>query len=165
MQISDLFDQFKHSAFRLEALPVYKVDDEIEALEQFRLDGSLPSGHNDDWAELIRGNLAAGKSMKRLRLFTATLNPYEVFERNVYEINLDAGEEIRAADRAAFTTDRDFWCFDNRWIAKMIYDHEGGWHGADVSEMTTEDHAMMERWQAVFDSSPDVREAYPIARA
>ncbi|MFW8744810.1 DUF6879 family protein [Mesorhizobium japonicum] len=164
MQISDLFDQFQISAFRLEALPRYKVDDEVDALAQFEATGTLPANHNEDWAELIRGNIAAGKTMKRLRLFEVPLNSYETFERAVYETNVAAGEEIHAADRAEFQLDRDFWCFDNKWIAKMIYDEEGGWHGADVSEMTPDDHEMVDRWLAVFNKALNLREAFPIER-
>jgi hypothetical protein len=164
MQISDLFDQFEISAFRLEALPRYKVDDEVDALAQFESTGTLPAGHNNDWAELIRGNLAVGKTMKRLRLFEVPLNSYEAFERAVYEINVEAGEEIHAANRADFQLDRDFWCFDNRWIAKMVYDSDGAWHGADVSEVTPEDREMVDRWLTVFEQAPDLREAFPIER-
>jgi hypothetical protein len=162
MEITDLFSQYQHYAFRLEALPQYSVEDETDAIDYFSRHGALPAGHNADWAELIRGNVRGGKAMERLRLFTLPLNSYEQFERAAYEINMAAGEAIRVADRADFDDVQDFWAFDDEWIARMIYDDAGGWHGAEVARMSEGDLKLVRYWREVFRASADMRDAYPL---
>jgi hypothetical protein len=162
MNISDLFANYSNYAFRLESLPAYVVEDEVEALALFTASGVLPEGHNAEWAEEIAANVSAGKRMERLRLFTLPLNGYERFERAVYEINVEAGEDIRAADIATFDPPVDFWAFDDEWIARMVYDDDGRWHGADVAAMTDADRAVVDYWRSVFASTPALREGFPL---
>jgi hypothetical protein len=160
MDISTMFSEFKTSAFRVEGLPAYNVDSETEAFTYFQTNGQLPEGHNQDWADEIKANLARGASMKRLRLFTLPLNDYERFERAAYDVNTAAGEEIRALDVTNFEPVKDFWAFDDKWIAWMIYDSTGAWQGADVREMTDRDREMVRGWLDLFHSAPFVQDAY-----
>lgn len=159
MTITQLFNDFKESAFRLETLPEYNVPDETLAREYFRANGTLPEGHNKEWLELISKNVSAGKTMKRLRLLTIPLTEYEQFEMAAYKGNIAAGEQIRFHKNKKLKPVQDFWAFDNTWIARMLYDDHGAWLGAEVSEMDEDDQRMVAAWVEIWESAQSIDEA------
>lgn len=159
MTITQLFNDFKESAFRLETLPEYNVPDETEAREYFHANGILPEGHNDEWLKLIGQNVSAGKTMKRLRLLKLPLTEYEQFEMAAYKENIAAGEQIRFLKNKKLKLIQDFWAFDNTWIARMLYDERGAWLGADVSEMDEDDRRMVAAWLEIWESAKSINEA------
>ena len=160
MDLNQLFTDYTDSAFRLETLPVYNVSGEQKALAFFNAHGILPDGHNKAWVSEIRHNVASGKTMKRLRLLTLPLTMYEQFELATYKTNREAGEQIRVLNHSEFKPVQDFWAFDNEWIARMIYDDTGAWHGAEVSKMTDEDRTMVNKWFELWEKAPDVRSSH-----
>ena len=160
MDLSQLLENYIDSAFRLETLPMYNVADEQDAIAFFNKNGALPEGHNKTWASEIRRNVASGKTMKRLWLLTLPLTEYEQFELVAYKTNREAGEQIRCLNHSEFKPVQDFWAFDNEWIARMIYDDTGAWHGAEVSKMTDDDRTMVNKWLQLWETAPDVRNSH-----
>lgn len=159
MTITQLFSDFKESAFRLETLPEYNVPDETEAREYFHANGALPEGHNEEWLKLINKNVSAGKTMKRLRLLTIPFTEYEQFEMAAYKGNIAAGEQIRFLKNKKLKPVQDFWAFDNTWIARMLYDDCGAWLGAEVSVMDEHEQKMVAAWIETWESAKPIDEA------
>lgn len=157
MTLSELFDTFQLSAFRLEGLSVYSVQEEKEALEYYQSHGHVPAEFGDDWAKFVKQQTESGKILQRLRLLSDDPTDYELFELNAYS-GLKNGEDIRYAKRSDHSYDYDFWLFDSRWLARMNYDSKGRYIGSHVSEMTQDDREKVGRWLVLYNSAPSVSE-------
>jgi hypothetical protein len=131
-----LFTSFRHSAFRLETLPAYLIDSEAESLQLWRAGQPEPEWRKDrDWLALVRQNVAAGKSMQRVRVVRRPLSDYVRFEMDWgYPQNVDAGEdiwilELGPDDELPWIPDADvrcdFWLFDAVTVVRLDYDTEG----------------------------------------
>ena len=154
MNIDNPFETFKQTAFRLEALPQYIVKNENEAFRKFRLSGELTNESDSEWAKLVKVNIGLGKSMKRLRLLSDELTPYEQFELLSYP-GLQFGEEIRVNARSSYE-DRylyDFWFFDNEYITQMRYGSDGTYIDNDTRKATDGEKKMLSYWVNVFEKS------------
>lgn len=157
MTLSELFDTFEQSAFRLEGLSVYSVHEEKEALEYYKKCGRIPVGFGDDWAKFVKQQTESGKIIQRLRLLSDQPTEYETFELNAYS-GLRNGEDIRYAKRSDHSYDYDFWLFDSRWLARMDYDINGEYVGSYISEVTQENQVKIGDWLALYNSAPSVSE-------
>ena len=138
-EFASLFQTFKTSAFRLEALPQYLVDEERSEFAAFQSGRPLPKERNAEWASLIRDAVSAGKSMSRVHLLPRTLTPYLRFEIEwAYAYSHEAGEDVRLLlDEKATDTDRqlqDFWLFDDRIAIFMNYDDSGRFLGVTKAD-------------------------------
>jgi hypothetical protein len=130
-EFSDLFQNFKFEAFRLETLDQYLVPHEEQELDRFLTGEPLPVKQNIQWCETIRNNLARGKRMSRVHIVTIPLSPYLNFEIDWgYVFNLAAGEQIFIANRGPLVDPvlleaTDFWLFDQKTLIWMMYDKQG----------------------------------------
>jgi hypothetical protein len=101
----ELFDNFEHTAYRLETLQYYRADGEAEPLRRF-LAGE-PQPHDpgkDQWVTRIRAAAAAGKLMQRVHIVTEPLSDYLRYELSwSYAPNVAVGEDIRVIPAAAGT--------------------------------------------------------------
>ncbi|HEX7483935.1 MAG TPA: hypothetical protein VF281_02155 [Candidatus Saccharimonadales bacterium] len=154
MTLSDLFESFQVSAFRLEGLPTYAVPDEGGALRHYKAYGQLPVGFNKDWAEFVKEKINDGKVIQRLRLLSSELTEYEQFELHVYKTAKN-GEDIRFSNRANYPYTNDFWLFDNKWLARMNYDDEGRFIDSVISEVSESDQKI-NYWMDVYAVSPEI---------
>lgn len=150
MDFDKLFDMFTIEAFRLETLPVYDVEEEKEAIKEFRETGRVVNNIDKEWMDLLK----IGKPVKRLRLLSNPLSDYEVFELEVYKSNLSYGEDIRIANRDNFNeTLQDFWIFDMKWIGIMKYDKTGKFLDMDFHEANDEEIEMAKKWKKVYEAA------------
>lgn len=151
MLLNNPFETFEKTAFRLEALPQYLVENERLAFDTFKASGKLPDFLNSDWADLVEKNTKAGKTMQRLRLLSDELSEYEKFETQVYP-GLSAGEVIRVNLRSKYIEEYkyDFWLFDDRWIAEVMYESDGTFIRFDLREATATELEYARYWQEVF---------------
>jgi hypothetical protein len=144
-----LFATFRHSAFRLETLPAYLIEGEAESLALWRAGQPEPAWRKDrEWLVLVRQNIAAGKTMQRVRTVRRPLSEYVRFELDWgYPANVAAGEDIRVwelglGDELPFIPDPDrgydFWCFDGLTVARLEYDGAGRFIGVvDASDQAS----------------------------
>lgn len=151
------FETFQHSAFRLEGLPVYRVDEEKCAFDHFLATGEALAV-NAEWATLVATNIAAGKKMERLRLFSRQLTDYERFETQAYN-GPTAGEVIRTATREDYEKPYryDFWMFDEQWIAQMVYEDDGSFVNMLIREATSEDISHYDYWRNQFEAAKPIK--------
>lgn len=133
-----LFTAFERSAFRLETLPQYLVEDEADEFADFQAGRPLPrrTPENDEWLRMIAEDTAAGKRWYRVHVVEQPLTAYLRYELACYPDSVAAGEEIWIAERDAHPElaalgHEDFWLFDDRIVVLMRYDEEGHWLGAE----------------------------------
>jgi hypothetical protein len=141
------FEQFKVSAFRLEALADYAVPAVDECLQAFRL--GLPRPEQPEqaspWLRRIAETTAAGKSWRRVRVLARPLSEHDCAQLIGYRESAAAGEMVRIADWSAHpdlaALARDFWLFDagtaRPFAAIMSYDQAGEYLGAAVTTEPT----------------------------
>jgi hypothetical protein len=152
--LADAFETFQESAWRLASLDVYDVPEESAAIEAWMERGELIQAENG-WPELVRAQIAAGKSMGRVQVVTRPMTDYMTYLLASYASNAEAGEEIRLAFRDRMPPDlaeirEDFWLFDDAIVFVMDYDSHGAWRGAvDDSEHLDRYLDLRERLTAV----------------
>lgn len=117
MTLTELFETFRESAFRLETRQYYELAEDEPRRRAFREGRPLPPrpGKTESM-RLVRNAVAAGKRVHRVHVVELPLTEYIRYELAVYPENVAAGEEVRIADRAAHPglreLDTDFWLFD-----------------------------------------------------
>lgn len=138
-----VFDRFQVTAFRLETLPRY-ADDEDEEFVVFLTGKPLPerSTRTVPWLRRVADTTAAGGRWRRVHVVSRPLTDYLRFEMVGYEANVDAGEDVRIADRDMHpelaVLRRDFWLFDaetlDAFAMPMHYDTVGHLVGFDITD-------------------------------
>jgi hypothetical protein len=139
-------NNFQDSAFRLETLPAYRVEQEVEWFAEWQRSGTVPelTPDNDSWCKLVNEAKSAGRRMQRVRLVTTPLTEYERFELATFRDSVAAGEEIRVCHRESWerieTADdnlSDFWLFDEQTTIMLRYDAEGRFQGTENGVSST----------------------------
>lgn len=130
--------RFQRSAFRLELLDRYVAANETEPLRRFRAGQPQDPAWRQPWKQLVRAMLRSGKRMARVRVVDEPLSDYLQFQLTcAYPASVSAGEEVRILRRQEWPhlqlPDRDYWLFDGREAAIMIYDHDGNFLGAEAT--------------------------------
>ncbi|GAA1944807.1 DUF6879 family protein [Amycolatopsis minnesotensis] len=150
---AELFRTFESSAWRLETLPAYEVDEERASFERFVRTGDLDVGYLAGWLSDVRAATEAGKRFERVRVVVDPPTDYLRFEMAVAAHNIRAGEEIRVLpDRGARSLGlperHDFWIFDDRRVAILHMSPTGRLLDVEVKD----DEATLARhraWQAL----------------
>lgn len=130
-EFSALFENFRSSVFRLEALDHYWVEDDgrYQAFIEGRPRPEVTPGR-DQWLKMIASGVANGKRWERVHVID-TLSSYVRFElESGYPELTASGERIgileaqKHGGRDAWPQ-RDFWLFDDETVVWMDYDAEG----------------------------------------
>lgn len=126
-----LLTTFRRSAFRLETLGFYRVEEEAEALQQYLGGDPLPKSANPAWCGMVRRALEDGREIKRVHLLPEALTPYLKFEIACgYSHSVAAGEQVYLLPAStlglpADAPERDYWLFDDEVVVLMDYDRSG----------------------------------------
>lgn len=157
MDIDNPFETFERYAFRLEALPRYIVENEQESFATFLKEGT--ASKESDWSDLVTRNIADGKKMERLRLFSEKLTDYERYETQVYS-GPAGGEKIRTALKKDYadTYLYDFWFFDDEWIAQVNYEVDGTFINFDIRRATEQEINMYQFWYSIYSNAKPLRQ-------
>ncbi|MGH3158401.1 MAG: DUF6879 family protein [Streptosporangiaceae bacterium] len=136
--IRQLFHDFEHTAFRLEARDCYDTPYENESLARFL------SGEADDlpwmqsWLDMLREAAAAGRRFARVRVVSLPLNDYSRFGVWCAQFTGGAGEDIRYLTReqanAVGLPGQDYWLFDSRRLVRMHFDDADRFLGGELIE-------------------------------
>ncbi len=117
MTLDELFATFAVSAFRLETLQHYEVNDDDPRRRAFKEGRPLPPrpGKTESM-RMVQAATSAGKRVHRVHIVDLPLSDYLRYELAVYPENISVGEDVRIADRAAHpglrALNTDFWLFD-----------------------------------------------------
>ncbi|GAA4719281.1 hypothetical protein APR04_003421 [Promicromonospora umidemergens] len=133
-EFGHLFESFERTAFRLETLAVYDVEDEREEIARFLAGQDMgPEWDDNPW---IRSMTDKGKSVSRVHVLRSPLTDYLRYELSAYPGNIKAGESIGIIDLAEQQVTglpgHDFWLFDDREVYRMHYTPEGKFVGAEL---------------------------------
>ncbi|MFJ8308307.1 MULTISPECIES: DUF6879 family protein [unclassified Streptomyces] len=135
--LAELFEGFRHEAFRLETLEDYSGSGNVDAFRAFQAGRQRPEGYNSEWVAELRGLAHRGKRVYRVHVLKRPLTEYLRFELGWgYWTNMTGGEEFFILDVTDGTDPLegvpDFWLFDSEDTAVMRYDDAGAFLGADV---------------------------------
>lgn len=127
-EFRQLFDEFEHTAFRLEVRKAYAVAREREYFDRFL------AGEPDDfswlagWFSTVRTAAEAGRRFMRVRVVDRPMSDYSRFGYAYAKYNNEAGEDIRyllrESARNAGLPNYDYWLFDSRRLLRMHFDDE-----------------------------------------
>jgi hypothetical protein len=133
-----LFNWFTTRAFRLETLDQYAVGYEEEAMRRFLAGQPVDPGFIAAWLEQVAAATSAGRQMQRVHVVTEPLSDYLRYEMDGYRHSVAAGEDVRVLPRpmahALEVPEQDFWLFDDGPVARMHYDEQGRFLGAEFVE-------------------------------
>ncbi len=137
-EVAHLFENFEHTAWRLETRRGYASD---RAGDRFRafLDGVAPEpepGH--PWNVNVRAQTARGKRFSRVRIVDNPPTDGQRFLMATAPAGIAAGEDIRCLDRADAVRLRlptnDLWLFDSRILARFHHDEADVTLGVELIE-------------------------------
>jgi hypothetical protein len=117
MTLTELFETFRDSAFRLETLQYYVLAEDEPRRRAFREGRPLPPrAGKAESMRMVRDAVAGGKRVHRVHVVDLPLSDYIRYELAVYSENIAAGEDVRITRRGAHPglhdLDTDFWLFD-----------------------------------------------------
>ncbi len=144
-EFNALFDRFRYTVVRLEALPVYDVSEEHESIQAWRRGEPRPerSVRTSPWLARIAATTAVEhKRWQRVRVISEPPTEYERYELDAYVESQAAGEQILIAPRGAALDavdgdlGQDVWLFDEgepetSFAAVMLYGPTGQWIGVE----------------------------------
>ena len=130
-KILDFFhDGFQHTAWRLETRRAYAADQRGDAYRRFLRGEPRQVNPDDQWAAMVRTQVADGKRIERVRVLDDPLTENQRYSLTSVVDNLAAGEDIRYLFRDQAVQldlpDEDAWLFDARQVARFHWD-ENGW--------------------------------------
>ena len=141
------FDRFRKSAWRLETLQRYTIDEEEDRIRAWREGEPRPerSVRTSPWLRRVAETTAVGKHWSRVHVVDEPLSEYVRFEMVTYRESAQADENIRITDRRANPAldalQTDFWLFDAEtdrpFAALMQYDADGHYMDAAVTTNRT----------------------------
>lgn len=131
-EFEQFFVDFRFTAFRLETLQEYSVDDEKDSFQRFLSDDrSRFSTYVHEWGGELRSGISAGRRYSRVHVVTEPLSDYVRFECACgYRLSVTAGEEIRIlpvreGDWPEGIPHLDYWLFDSHQLLRMDYTADG----------------------------------------
>lgn len=131
-----LFTTFKHTAWRLETRRRYASDEQTDEWAQFTKGQRIDWDYDDGWCRNVRAQTVAGKRFERVRLVDSPATLGQLYLRSNAARNCAVGEDIRNLSRDAaqktHLPDEDFWLFDSRLIARLLFDEDDNLTGAEL---------------------------------
>src|SRR5260370_27118555 len=132
-QRNDLIATFKRDAIHLEMRDIHATDIEKDRFRKW-LDGETLNQADEaewgpPWHTMMRRNMDASKTMRRLRIVSEPVTDYIRFEWLDTEQLVKAGEDVRWLPRRHASTlllpGNDFWMFDDETVAFTYFSGDG----------------------------------------
>lgn len=125
---NDLFENFEHTAWRLETRRRFASDEATENYAQFVAGEPVQWDYSHPWCTNVRTQTEQGKRFERVRIVDNPPTPGQLFLLNNAKRNCDVGEDIRnlwreEANRLRLPSE-DFWIFDSRLVALLNFDDD-----------------------------------------
>jgi hypothetical protein len=133
-----LFDEFEHTAWRLETQRGYATDRKSPSWPRFERGEQFGYEPTSPWHTRVRAQTAEGRRYERVRLVDTPPTIGQRFLLATAVGNVEAGEDIRNLTRDEAVRlglpDVDFWLFDSRTLVTFAFDDEGTTLGVRVTE-------------------------------
>ncbi|MFB7754678.1 DUF6879 family protein [Streptomyces sp. NPDC056121] len=137
-EISHLFREFGHTAWRLETRKGYASDRSSPKWARFLAGEDITEDPDNSWRENVRAQTAQGKRFERVRLLDEPATQGQEFLLASGLGNVAAGEDIRHLTHTQAQDLRlpeyDFWLFDSRVVARFAFDEDDTTLGVYVTE-------------------------------
>lgn len=135
-EITHLFSEFEHTAFRLETRRGYASDRQGDRFKAF-LRGIDPRPDPcNPWNVNVRDKAVQGARFSRVRIIDEPPTDGQRFLLASAAGNTEAGEDIRVLARAEAVRlelpDYDFWLFDSRTLVRFHIDDQDVTTGVEV---------------------------------
>lgn len=162
-QLNKMLNNFKHSALRIETLPVYKIPGEWE--EYLRYVNGVPefSFEKNEWIKKIEKVTSNGGAMKRIRVVPNDINTYLKFEAETgYVPNFAAGEQILTLSSEKYNSlveddlKGDYWIFDETEVLKLNYDTNGKFNGSTLIVEKEKRNKIIKLFHTLYNVSDDL---------
>jgi len=164
-EFDKLFEDFEHTAFRLETRERYVEDSEVGPLQAFQA-GRPGYQWLQRWQDYIGEITAQGKVFARVRVVSEPHSDYTRFGIDASRINVAAGEDIRYLPRPRALDlglpAEDYWLFDSRLA--LIF-HFGADGRIAQFELTDDPEAIVQRnhWRDASQHHAIPRDEYAAA--
>ncbi|MEV4504984.1 DUF6879 family protein [Streptomyces klenkii] len=137
-EVAHLFEEFEHTAWRLETQRGYASDRLSPSWERFQRGETFGYNPENWWHASVRRQTEQGKRFERVRLVDDPPTEGQRFLLASGLGNVEAGEDIRNMYRAEAhrlgLPDYDFWLFDSRIVMKFVIDDRDETLGVYVLE-------------------------------
>ncbi|MFF3468994.1 DUF6879 family protein [Streptomyces sp. NPDC001984] len=137
-EITHLFTDFEHTAWRLETQRGYATDRVSPNWARFQKGETFNYDPASPWHVGVRQQTEGGKRIERVRLVDDPPTEGQRFLLATGLGNVAAGEDIRNLWRADAVRlglpDFDFWLFDSRTVVRFVIDDQGVTLGVQVLE-------------------------------
>ncbi|MFC9050067.1 DUF6879 family protein [Streptomyces anthocyanicus] len=137
-EVSHLFRDFRHTAFRLESRRGYASDRNSPKWQRWLNGEDIATEPANPWRENVAAQAARGKRFERVRIVDTPPTPGQRFLLASAPSNVAAGEDIRNLSRADADRlrlpDDDFWLFDSRTLARFAFDEDDTTRGVYVTD-------------------------------
>ncbi|MEU8598391.1 DUF6879 family protein [Streptomyces globisporus] len=137
-EITHLFAEFEHTAFRLETRRGYATDRAGERFQAFQRGFDPRPEPEHPWNVNVRDKAGQGAHFSRIRIVDEPPTDGQLFLMATAAGNVAAGEDIRVISRAVADSvglpDHDFWLFDSRILVRMNIDDTDTTTGVEVIE-------------------------------
>lgn len=148
---------YQREALHLEMRDVYATDVERSRFATWMAGKPLDPAAEDEWwhpwRTLMKANIEAGKTLRRLRIVSEPVTDYIRFEWLDAEELVKVGEEVRWLPRRSASTlllpGNDCWIFDRETVA--FTDFSGT--GEVLGQYLCTDLAVVERCLAAFEAA------------
>lgn len=139
-EFMSMFTSIKQSSYRLETLQSYGESSESSPFHDYSRGVTPDPSFMDEWCQILKANVNAGHSMRRVHIVDLPLTQYMRFEIECcYQLSDVAGEEIRLLDRSIIppgllkSINEDYWLFDRSTIMVNDYDVSGALYQARIT--------------------------------
>ncbi|KRV48740.1 hypothetical protein AQ490_22965 [Wenjunlia vitaminophila] len=136
--VEHLFEDFQHTAWRLETRRGYASDRQSEEYRRFLRGEDATRDLSDPWYASRRKQTAQGKRFERVRLVDTPPTKGQLYLLHSAQFNIAAGEDIRnmyrSHARRLGLPDFDFWLFDSRILIKFHFDDDDHILGVELIE-------------------------------
>ncbi|MGW1139208.1 DUF6879 family protein [Streptomyces zhihengii] len=134
---SRLFEQFEHTAWRLETRRRYASDEDTDTYAQFTRGEPVDWNEIDsEWCANRRVQTGLGKRIERVRIVDDPPTTGQLYLLDNARRNSAVGERMMNLSRAE--ADRldlpseDFWLFDSRMVALLLFDDADNLTGVEL---------------------------------
>ncbi|MBD0746428.1 DUF6879 family protein [Streptomyces sp. CBMA152] len=137
-EAAHLFEDFEHTAWRLETRRGYASDRHSPNWQRWLRGEDVGQDAQRPWLRNIAAQTSAGKRIERVRLVDDPPTEGQRFLLARAPANVAAGEDIRNLYRADAERlglpDFDFWLFDSRILMRFAFDDHDTTLGVHLSE-------------------------------
>jgi hypothetical protein len=129
-----LLATFEREAFRLEMQREYRIEPEWQLFSAAQSGEIITEYPFPEWLTQVESTVQSGRSVRRVLASKAPPSAFFEFRMREYRQNVSAGEEMRVVFTDRLPVTGDFWLFDDRIAALLVFDPLGRPIDVEITE-------------------------------